>query len=239
MSFTNLVTAVHSAVFSEELDSNMTVSDTVEVAEDCVPEHIRLMLDKQEENTMSDIQRIKDHYAKSKTHLDSDAQLALADENFQLLLGNDMEVGFTYRGHNVFVVEDDILGDENVLVAASVNRFINDGVPFIIISENMLTRLPMEYLDAILAHEAGHIELGHLDKAIKTLTFGRDWSDELEADAFSRVLGHDIVGALKWINEYFFTTEVGIATREADLGWLQNFETRARITALGGCYWRA
>ena len=220
-------------------DSSITVSDTVEVAEDCVPEHILNSLNKEEETEMSYIQKLKEHYAKAKTRLESDAQLEMADENSQFLLGNAMEVGFTYRGHNVFVVEDDILGDENVLVAAAVNRFINDGVPFIMISENMLTRLPMEYLDAILAHEAGHIELGHLDKAVKTLTFGRDWSDELEADAFSRILGHDIVGALKWINEYFFTTAVGIVTKDDNLGWLQDFETRARITALGGCYWRA
>ena len=219
-------------------DSNISVSDTFEVAEDCVPEHIRNSLNKKE-TEMSDIQRIKEYYAKAKTCLENDAQLEMADENFLSIFGDEMEVGFTYRGHNVFVVEDDVLGDENVLVAASVNRFINDGVPFIMISENMLTRLPMEYLDAILAHEAGHIELGHLERVVKTLTFGRDWSDELEADAFSRILGHDIAGALKWFNEYFFTTEVGIASRESDLGWLQDLETRARITALGGCYWRA
>lgn len=80
----------------------------------------------------------------------------------------------------------------------------------IIMNRAFETLVPIQYQEAFLAHEQGHIELEHLKQkhynshpmvVIAKRAFGHKdmLIDEFEADAYSTKQGYDIIGGLQWM----------------------------------------
>ena len=82
---------------------------------------------------------------------------------------------------------------------AATNNF---GIPIIIIN-NKCNNLPKEYRDAIIAHELGHIKLGHLDGDKKLSLRKRYLEKEFEADMYSQQKGYPMLETLKFMKTIF------------------------------------
>ena len=82
---------------------------------------------------------------------------------------------------------------------AATNNF---GIHIIIIN-NKCNNLPKEYRDAIIAHELGHIKLGHLDGDKKLSLRKRYLEKEFEADMYAQQKGYDMVKVLELMKTIF------------------------------------
>lgn len=82
---------------------------------------------------------------------------------------------------------------------AATNNF---GIPIIIIN-NKCNNLPKEYRDAIIAHELGHIKLGHLDGDKKLSLRKRYLEKEFEADMYSQQKGYPMLETLRMMKTIF------------------------------------
>ena len=82
---------------------------------------------------------------------------------------------------------------------AAVNSF---GAPVIIIN-NKCNNLPKEYRDAVIAHELGHIKLGHLDGDKIPSLRERHLEKEFEADMYAQQKGYDMVKVLELMKTIF------------------------------------
>ena len=82
---------------------------------------------------------------------------------------------------------------------AGVNAF---GIPVIVIN-NKCNDLPLEYRNAIIQHELGHIKLGHLDgKKIPSLR-KRHLEKEFEADMYAQQKGYPMLETLQMMKTIF------------------------------------
>ena len=82
---------------------------------------------------------------------------------------------------------------------AGVNNF---GIPIIVIN-NKCNNLPKEYRDAVIAHELGHIKLGHLDGDKIPSLRERHLEKEFEADMYAQQKGYDMVKVLELMKTIF------------------------------------
>lgn len=82
---------------------------------------------------------------------------------------------------------------------AGVNNF---GIPIIVIN-NKCNNLPKEYRDAVIAHELGHIKLGHLDGDKIPSLRKRHLEKEFEADMYAQQKGYDMVKVLEMMKTIF------------------------------------
>ncbi len=82
---------------------------------------------------------------------------------------------------------------------AGVNNF---GIPIIVIN-NKCNNLPKEYRDAVIAHELGHIKLGHLDGDKIPSLRKRHLEKEFEADMYAQQKGYPILETLQMMKTIF------------------------------------
>ena len=82
---------------------------------------------------------------------------------------------------------------------AAVNNF---GISIIVIN-NKCNNLPKEYRDAVIAHELGHIKLGHLDGDKIPSLRERHLEKEFEADMYAQQKGYDMVKVLELMKTIF------------------------------------
>ena len=78
----------------------------------------------------------------------------------------------------------------------------NFGISIIVIN-NKCNNLPKEYRDAIIAHELGHIKLGHLDGDKIPSLRERHLEKEFEADMYAQQKGYDMVKVLELMKTIF------------------------------------
>lgn len=104
----------------------------------------------------------------------------------------------TFMGYGVYVSDNALLakgGIEKHIPGAMATYAHN--IPVIIINTKMKE---FPYLDAILAHEVGHHELGHMKEhltSFKRFIPGyRNYQFEIEADNFSNQQGYNMLEAL-------------------------------------------
>lgn len=100
------------------------------------------------------------------------------------------------RVHSKFMGFDVVVWDELTLCQGQLpsdsflNMFVDLDVNTIVLSKTMLS-LDDDILKAAMAHEIGHIKLGHADRLHESMDI------EFEADRFAFEQGHDIVKALR------------------------------------------
>ena len=102
------------------------------------------------------------------------------------------------------------VSDEHCLCSAYLTKDVvgafaavtNFGAPVIIIN-NKCNNLPKEYRDAVIAHELGHIKLGHLDGDKIPSLRERHLEKEFEADMYAQQKGYDMVKVLELMKTIF------------------------------------
>ena len=102
------------------------------------------------------------------------------------------------------------VSDEHCLCSAYLTKDVigafavtnSFGVPIIVIN-NKCNELPKEYRDAIIAHELGHIKLGHLDGDKKLSLRKRYLEKEFEADMYSQQKGYPMLETLRMMKTIF------------------------------------
>jgi len=114
------------------------------------------------------------------------------------------------------------------------------------VTEGMLRRLPLDMLRAVLAHELGHVQLGHLDARrqrgptpaiFRPLTAAFDRRQEAEADRFAVDLLHRLEPRRPGACVAFVYVLALLAEQPPGTGWLSTHPSpdgRAEA-ALAGC----
>lgn len=85
----------------------------------------------------------------------------------------------------------------------------------VIVVNDGYMNLPLQYRHAILLHETGHIELGHLDNVVNNPDNVDELKDEYEADDYSINHGGNMVGVFNHflLNYPSFTASGGMLKR--------------------------
>lgn len=109
-----------------------------------------------------------------------------------IITGGVFALGVTERNYSTLI--------ENVPLGGKLK--IRIGLPVVFVSEEVADILSKEELAAIIAHEQGHIELGHLDGAVG-LVNNEDCEFAADEYAASRHGAHNIIGAIDKLTDRF------------------------------------
>jgi len=147
--------------------------------------------------------------------------------------GNFYDIGLADNGKSILIVEDDHYLHINGLLLAAVARFNligNDNWVYVICIDRFLSNMPDYVKAAMISHEIGHINSGHIDNystnqakkdAIRRTLFNVPIM-EYEADDYaSRKIGTDIlIKGYEWVR------------RNTDISYVAKTEFKKRIERL-------
>lgn len=115
----------------------------------------------------------------------------------KLMCGIDMAFKQPFMnmdGIDVYESTDMVLAHCGCKYGAFIAKMI-DGSEAIFVSKEVRSA-PVYVMDAILSHEMGHHKFGHLNCGVVGMFVNDQF--EMEADAYSKMQGNDIKGALLW-----------------------------------------